>query len=202
MTEPQELRSIDELFRNTFNNLPDTPADSGWDTPSDRVWQHVNEHMPVSKTGWGLKSILLFAGFAAIIALGLYLTLSTNEEPVPATNNIELEKTTSVADQAVVEVPPVSESETPEIAVPQKKAAAKVKTSSQKVKEHNKSVEDEVAFTHEQRQSGAAPLPGTSSVKPPNTTEELKLERARQLEELWKTPLEPLPVPSSKDTKK
>ncbi|MEZ4891702.1 MAG: hypothetical protein R2778_01660 [Saprospiraceae bacterium] len=201
MTEPQELRSIDELFRNTFNNLPDTPADSGWDTPSDRVWQHVNEHMPVSKTGWGLKSILLFAGFAAIIALGLYLTLSTNEEPVPATNNIELEKTTSVADQAVVEVPPVSESETPEIAVPQKKAAAKVKTSSQKVKEHNKSVEDEVAYSRT-KTSGAAPLPGTSSVKPPNTTEELKLERARQLEELWKTPLEPLPVPSSKDTKK
>jgi hypothetical protein len=41
MTDPKEFNSLDELFRKTFDDLPETPASSGWDTPSPQVWDEV-----------------------------------------------------------------------------------------------------------------------------------------------------------------
>jgi len=57
---------IDDLFRQTFSSLPPEPNASGWDTPSERVWQQVQAGIkPIPKSGIGSTSI--WAGAIVII---------------------------------------------------------------------------------------------------------------------------------------
>lgn len=223
MTEPQELRSIDELFRNTFNNLPETPAENGWDVPSDKVWQHVRNNIQAPRFGWNWQSLLIFSGFAVVVVLGLYLAFSSSRPDAPGS---------AVSSAPVVAAPvmpaptTIAESTTPHVvAVPQKmvahptsnrSAAGHIQAAPQPVQaefvkapekpetpavvkppvqQQNTTTDAEVA---QPRTTMAAPLPGTHQTKSPNTTEELKAEHQKQLEMLWKTPLEMLPVPRRK----
>lgn len=81
MTEPQqEFNALDELFRKTFQNMPDTPAANGWDTPSDKVWQHVQHNMPRPASAWSAKTIGLLSAFAVVLAFGLFMLF----QPKPA----------------------------------------------------------------------------------------------------------------------
>lgn len=72
MTEPQEFDSIDELFRQTFKDLPESPAPNGWDVPSERVWDHVRTHMPTPKQGWTWRAWSMAGALVVVLALGLY----------------------------------------------------------------------------------------------------------------------------------
>ena len=225
MTDP---RSIDELFKNTFDNLPDSPADSGWDTPSERVWQHVRENIKPPRSGWNIQSILILAGFAATLAVGLYFVYSAPKKPVPApvvaTAPVVAEKESTAAPVAApVTVQP--ETIEPAAAIQPQRTIQSPKQRShptahlttvvaqpvvEPVKETVVAVEAKQPVTvvqvekeaapevvnHRdlQRTSGAAPLPGSKQGVIPNTTEERKAERARQLEKRWKTPLDLLPI--------
>ena len=81
MTEPQhDFNSLDDLFRKTFQNLPETPAPNGWDAPSDKVWQHVQQNMPRPASRWTVKTIGLLSAFAVVLAVGLYML----SQPKPA----------------------------------------------------------------------------------------------------------------------
>ena len=81
MTEQQAQSPIDDLFRKTLENLPDTPAESGWDTPSDRVWQQVQLNIAAPRKGMSTQSIVLLAALVLSLGAGLYWMLS---KPVPA----------------------------------------------------------------------------------------------------------------------
>lgn len=73
MTEFQANSPIDELFRKTIENLPDTPGESGWDTPSDRVWQQVQANMPkAQQNGWSAGSIMLLSALVIALFAALY----------------------------------------------------------------------------------------------------------------------------------
>jgi hypothetical protein len=203
MTEPQELRSIDELFRNTFNNLPDTPAENGWDLPSDQVWQHVRENIKAPRSGWSLKSKLLLAGFAVTVAIGLYFAFATPQkvEEKQAEAVVNVVKTPEAATEAAPVAAPEVTPEGAAVVVPVHKTARavapkKVKnTPAKNVAIAPVQTADTPAKVERDapRMRGAVPLPGTPNVIP-NTTEELKAERARQLEKRWKTPLKLLPM--------
>lgn len=204
MTEPQELRSIDELFRNTFNNLPDTPSESGWDTPSEQVWKHVSEQIKAPGSAWNLKSRMtlsnvlwvLGGSLSVAILFGLYYAYVKPADLETKPKAAEPPTATSVETPAPAQENSVRPTEIrPEVSTPaatQRKIIPQLKKPSPPVnpvllKPVNSRVETP-------RSSGAAPLPGTNGSVKPNTREERKAEHARQLEQKWKTPVELLPL--------
>lgn len=201
MTEPQELRSIDELFKNTFDNLPDTPADTGWDTPSERVWDHVRHNIQAPKTGWSLQSLMLLAGFAVIVAVGLYFAFSAPEKVDQPAVESTVDTSITVPVETPVLVPetiasiPVQENAAKKALEPQKARSKWEKSYQKPLPAMKNPVNSEREMP---RTTGAAPLPGSNTPVIPNTTEALKIEHAKALEQLWQTPLDVLPVPNTK----
>jgi hypothetical protein len=203
MKEPQELRSVDELFRNTFNNLPDTHADSGWDTPSEQVWKHVQEQIQTPRAGWGLELMLILVGFAGFLALGLFLTFTPFAKVEEKTVVPTVTPITTPTTPAPITAPEMVESAVSTAATTEPKQVS-VPTLRRSVGEKNRatpaaeSPEKVNSSLENPRLSGAAPLPGSKSGPIRNTREELKAEHARQVELCWKTPLKLLPVPRNK----
>lgn len=185
MTEPQDFESLDELFRKTFDHLPETPAPSGWDRPSERVWQHVQTTIQAPQNGWSAKAITLVSALAVTVAIGLYLFV-IRPEPVAET-------TTPVA-QPVLTAPVIATPAATEIIaavpVPEKTTSAKQIISSHIRPQQKQVVKPtlpaEISPAGNQRPSGSIPLPGSKAVAPNNTV--------ANLEQLWQTPLETLPV--------
>ncbi len=88
MANNQEFNSIDELFRKSFNDLPATPANNGWDTPSDRVWQNINAHVQPATGGWSAGTKWLAAvSISALVLVGAYWAFNRTEPAatLPAT---------------------------------------------------------------------------------------------------------------------
>lgn len=185
MTEPQDFESLDELFRKTFDNLPETPSKSGWDRPSDRVWQHVQATVQPPKSGWSAKAITLVSALAVTVVIGLYLFVSrpvqptetpaTTQQPAIAAPSVEI----PVATETVVAVPSTATS------VPKKQTATRNIRKPQNLDNSPRNSTIEAPVEH-QRSSGSIPLPGSKAIAPNNTID--------KLEQLWQTPLEPLPV--------
>jgi hypothetical protein len=67
----KDTQPIDELFRKTFESMPQTPASSGWDVPSDRVWQNVQGGIAQTGVTLGTK-IALVAASVLCIAVATY----------------------------------------------------------------------------------------------------------------------------------
>lgn len=186
MTEPQDFESLDELFRKTFDNLPENASPSGWDRPSERVWQHIQTTVQPPRSGWSTRTITLVSALAVTIVIGLYLFISRPVQPVETVTPAQPDTPAT----AVVETPAISETAVPTTTTtpPAPKPAhvvvrKKQVTAQQDTPAPKPAVAEPVT---NQRPSGSIPLPG-STVAPPNNTIE-KLER------LWKTPLETLPV--------
>ncbi|HNG90583.1 MAG TPA: hypothetical protein PK858_10270, partial [Saprospiraceae bacterium] len=128
MADPQQERTpLDDLFRKTFENLPDAPSASGWDAPSEKVWQHVQSHIRPPRSGWSLQGLSLIAAFAVVVAVGLYfLTQRQPAQPQPAAVPAPVEAPVHVAPAPQSAMP---EAEQPVTATPSAKPAAKPATS-------------------------------------------------------------------------
>ncbi len=163
MTEQQAKSPIDDLFRNSFESLPNTPAESGWDTPSDRVWQHVQANIQSPRKGWSTQSLVLIAAFAVSLAIGIYWMLSQKTEK-PATA-----PTVTPVEQPVV-APLKSDTpiENQPIATPKSSTGNTLKDSPPSPRN---STEEHGAKTGN---NTAQPLPGSKQTLPPNTTEAQK----------------------------
>jgi hypothetical protein len=162
MTEQQAQNPIDDFFRNTFENLPDTPAESGWDTPSDRVWQHVQANIQTPKKGWGIQMYVLLAAFAVVAVAGLYWMFAAPVEK-PAVPPSPVEQ-------------PVQVSETPAEKVENQPTAAPNSSTGTTIKEKSKPTPRNSTEEKQVMPSGnaAQPLPGSKTTLPPNTTEAQK----------------------------
>jgi outer membrane biosynthesis protein TonB len=159
MTEPQhDFNSLDELFRKTFQNLPDAPAPNGWDTPSGKVWQHVQQNMPRPASRWTVKSIGLLSAFAVVLAVGLYML----SQPKPAAPVHVPQPTPTV-------VPPAANPEPATVAQPDIQPSAKPepqKTSKPKAGKPQNPATDPVNSTQQAtppKPGSAKPLPGSNS---------------------------------------
>lgn len=172
MTDPQqESGSLDELFRKTFEHLPDTPDASGWDTPSDQVWQHVQANIQTPKSGWTLSSIGLVSALAVVLTVGLYLFFS-RPASVPPPPAAETPATAAPADNKPVEVAaPTSPAETKPAPLPTAKFP-KPQRSAPPAQAPVNSVQENHA--EEKRPAVAKPLPGGSEPLSPNNTEKDK----------------------------
>jgi cytoskeletal protein RodZ len=71
MRDPQEKHPIDERFHQAFEQLPATPASNGWDSPSAKVWDNIQQEIQPRKNPlWNTRSWILLAFVS--IALGVW----------------------------------------------------------------------------------------------------------------------------------
>lgn len=84
MTEPNSYNSIDALFKKAFDGLPETPSSEGWDTPSGKVWEHVQTRIEAPRNGWSAQTLRMITAFAVVLSVALYLVLFSNKSiPTP-----------------------------------------------------------------------------------------------------------------------
>lgn len=200
MTDPKEFNSLDELFRKTFEDLPDTPAPSGWDAPSPRVWDEVRVRLKPPRSGWSTQALMLVSGLAVVLLLGLYWVLSRPDQaaemppaletPAAAVTTPELRETTAIAGTDKMETsitqPKISAAPTrqnldrqQETARPETPVSPAPNTTERQKEEQGRV-----------RPSGSAPLPGSNPASP-NTTVRRQAEAWRSAP--WAKPLAPLP---------
>lgn len=189
MTDPKDFESLDDLFRKTFEKLPETPSKSGWDTPSERVWQHVQSQIKPPRTGWSAQTITLLTAFAVTLAVGLYLIFARPEkQESPAREN--------PAVAAAPEMPSSEKELAAETTVPalpaEKSPLTPLKSSKQKQGKTARLQDGERIRSEVPDAENTNPA-GKKTVSP-NTMERRKAELARKAEKAWKTPLEPLPL--------
>ena len=189
MSEPQDFESLDDLFRKTFDRLPENAASNGWDRPSDRVWQHIQATVQPPRSGWSAKAITLVSALAVTIVVGLYLFISRTDQPVQTTTPAVVEQPVA-ATAPTVSTPaavPETVAATP-VPVPETRPTAvrSIRTPRPVTPPVTPQISEERPASVSQRPTGSAPLPGSQAV-PPNTT-------VLNLDRLWATPLEPLPV--------
>lgn len=187
MTEPQDFESLDELFRKTFDQLPENAAPSGWDRPSDRVWQHIQTTVQPPSSGWSAKAITLVSALAVTIVVGLYLFVT---RPVPVVE-MPAQPEQTVAAAPVVPQPAAA----PEVIVPTPSPvtatnAPRHHTTVRQIRPASSTVSTPAPAVTvvPQRPAGSLPIPGSDAISP-NTT----VDRQR-LEDLRMDPLQPLPV--------
>ena len=196
MTEQKEFESLDELFRKTFDNLPETPAKSGWDTPSERVWQHVQEQIKPPQSGWSPQTLTLIAAFVVTLTVGLYLFLNRPTQPEtpaavppPVVAEMAEQPASNTGTQEQLNVTPVVAPESSGSVVPAKTSKKKSSGAEQPLPENN--TESEAAEVNQTDSSKEKPAEQKRKV--PNTTLRLKAELAKRAEEAWGKPLDPLP---------
>ena len=192
MEDPQEYKSLDELFRKTFEELPETPTPSGWDVPSPRVWEQVQANIPAPKSGWTTQSLLLLSSMAVVLLLGLYWALSRPDQPdndaPPTTEQPAVAADTPIgADQperaaSVAEIPVAVPAP---LSAPTQRRHPDTATKTETLLPADGTEEEPTL----QRPAGSIPLPGTAQA--PNTTIRRQMEELRNAP--WAQPLEPLP---------
>lgn len=169
MNTSRDVNPLDEFFRNTLENLPDTPGATGWDTPSDRVWQQVQGTLKTPPSGGHLRNWVLAGVVGAAALAGLYLFAGPKPSPAPVA-------------QPETTVPPVV---TPpvETAAPSVTTAPAAEPARKNTKPASKSprLEKEEGRTAPAQQPDrrtAAPLPGSKEA-PHNTKEANDQKRVR-----------------------
>lgn len=201
MADTKEFESLDELFRKTFDNLPETPAQSGWDAPSERVWQHVQSQIKPPRSGWSAQTISLIAAFAVTLVVGLYLFLNQPEKtetpvatPPPAAAVKETVEPPAANIVATTDEPAPQETASLPAKSLKGKSGATVASPVTEQSEAAKTVQDDSS-------EGADLKPDDKKPVPPNTTERRKAELAKRAEAAWKTPLQSLPQRWPKEVK-
>ena len=195
MTDPKEFESLDELFRKTFDKLPDTPDPSGWDNPSGRVWQHVQAQIAPSGGGWSLQTVAIIAAFAVALTVGLYLLLSRGQEAdMPATEvpvAVETPRLTPTEPAAEMPLAATSGQEEQVVQLSENNQVGK-KSQMRALTRKKPRTADQEASASDHTDEKAAPS-GKAPVSP-NTMQRRKAELARKAAVAWKTPLTTLPL--------
>lgn len=186
MAEQKDFHSLDELFRKSFENLPDSPDASGWDTPSDRVWQHVQTQIKPPHQGWSSSQILLVASGAIAIAVGLYLAFARPVQPATNQQGAPEQANQPPAAELPVTATP-AETEKPYVLPARPHPVEKVKPASKDV-----SPASTPAAPADERPVVETPLQGTPPqpvVKPENSTGKMVNSSGRRAERTGALPL-------------
>lgn len=177
MNTSQDVNPLDNFFRNTLESLPETPGESGWDQPSDRVWQQVQAGIKAPQSGWSLKTWALVGLGTGLLLTALYFMVGQKPQPVPAPQNVTAPLPHSTATEAPAALPESAtapkSAETPgTVAEPAKKAAkpSNPKASATKTANDPDNVSPAPDNTGRVRPNSSTPLPGSKDV-PHNTRE-------------------------------
>lgn len=143
MAQNQDFNSLDELFKKTFDNLPDAPSTNGWDVPSEKVWQGVRQNFSAPASS-GFSKILAAAAVLAVVAAAVYFFSKNGDAgkiEAPVQPTVEQPTAVQPVDNQTVSQPAATE-----------KPAEKAKTDATKP------------------ESGTAAKPKLSPVPPVNST--------------------------------
>jgi hypothetical protein len=220
MTDNQEKHSIDDLFHQAFEALPPQPGTSGWDKPSDRVWQHLEKQIDTPTKGNNLFGKIV--GGVAVLAvavtawyywsqpaptpvpvkIGIEAPIQAPESaptvaetPIPGQTNNRLHTVTPKVPTAVVQTPPAEVA--PVLTVPATTPPAVPGDGKSQALPVSANTDKAPNVTEQRRiedlQNGKSrALPGTrDAIAPPNTTERRRVDDL--LNGNWRKPLQPLP---------
>ncbi len=201
MTEPNSYNSIDALFKKAFDGLPETPSSEGWDTPSGKVWEHVQTRIEAPRNGWSAQTLGLIAAFAVVLSIALYLVLfSYKSTPTPVvadpnTPGMVETPTQQETAPAVINSPVTApvESKMPNTATKNRGVQSKAPTNTINTatpKLDNQPEQSAIGRRIAPRPGAALPLPGSKPASP-NTTVARK-------QQSWQTPLPYLPMQRNK----
>jgi hypothetical protein len=182
MAENKEFESVDEIFRKTFDALNDAPSNSGWDTPSDRVWQQVQTGIGQKNNGWTTGKMLAAAAITLVVAASLYITFKA-QNPAVETPNVPATPTETPAvanSPETVTAPAASPEKTVLPAVKEKKKITPAKSlpgSSATTPELPSNPQD-VSTEAQTEKTGTQPAAQQpkNTVKPPNSVERNRLK--------------------------
>ena len=175
MTGKEEFEPLDEMFRKTFQDLPDTPATSGWDVPSPRVWQRVQVEMKPSTTGWAFQTWAMLAVLTVLLGAGLYYFYGKSQPaPLPAPTPVEQPVVTPPTPAPSQEITPTAPVEKPAVNPTAKTRPATAGTHS------NQSVNSTTnPRGTDPGKVQAVPLPGSKPAVP-NSTEREKSKEGKE----------------------
>lgn len=175
---------IDELFRQTFKEMPPQPDPSGWDKPSERVWEGIqNGIKPAPATG--ISRIALWGGAIALVAGGILLWTMLLK-PQPAQQQPILQPTESAPENNPA-TPTATPDPVPSTAVPEKTENKKpvvkpeISKTPKVVPDNTEPAAPPAAPVNKAVDSAptkpgrSIPLPGTAT-EPRNTTEKKQKE--------------------------
>lgn len=177
MKEPKEFHPIDDFYRKTLENLPENPVEPGWDAPSERVWQQVQQGIRPAST-W--PKMLGAAAIIALVATAAYVFLAPPEQPgaqpvetpQPAQQQLETAPEMASPTQPAAAQPPVLPKTRPAGNAPQNVAP----------QPHN---------TTEAGASNASPMPVPQVVEPAATPPSPSATSAQPVENQPKTEAKP-----------
>lgn len=172
MNTQRDANPIDDLFRQSFEALPDAPSASGWDAPSEHVWQGIQTKMKPHGSAGFPKAWLLGAAAIACLTAGIWWFART---PAPANDNsapVEHVPTSTSTPNSTTPPPHQAQSDQaqsqPDAMLPKAKSAPKVVAPQPAV-----SAPATTPLTSEPQHNkpgSAMPLPNTKDV-PRNTHE-------------------------------
>lgn len=171
MTDQQDYRSIDELFKRTFDDLPDTPSSTGWDLPSGKVWEHVQGRIQTPKSGWSSQALTLVSAFAVVLTVGMYLFFGSGEQKQNAPEPAKTEQRSGNTGTAMSPDPVTSTTaETSESPVAPRSETGVASTPQQRLPNKNRVANSPVnSSKNNPAQRDAVELPKTQTAKPQHT---------------------------------
>ena len=173
MRDPQEKHPIDEQFQQAFGQLPANPAPNGWDSPSAKVWEQIQQEIkPRQHPLWNTRSWILLAFVS--IALGVWWWNRPAQIPIQTPVQQPVTPTeTPVAAPVENPAPATSTPETPATAkeAPIKPAPVNKVNTTNTIDAVNSKEAESGAKAPSPRNSKSEALPGSKS-SARNTTEQ------------------------------
>jgi outer membrane biosynthesis protein TonB len=163
----QDKDPIDDAFRRAFDELPEVPASSGWDAPSEKVWAGIQTGMPTTPKSNFRMYLIAALGVTAMIAALFWML----RQPASVSVSPRAQPPAPVEVPVAVPVPAPSAIQVP-------KEEAHPAPTVQKSKHKHKATapapahsdEAPAASKHPAQPGTSMPLPGSEQV-PRNTTE-------------------------------
>jgi hypothetical protein len=97
MSDNYKKDKLEDLFKGSFDDLPETPAENGWDLPSDGVWSRVDANLrPGGRRRGGLVWWMLGLGLMIIIGWAIFWTTQQEHfDPAEIEHKLEIVESTN-----------------------------------------------------------------------------------------------------------
>lgn len=94
MTGSNDKDTLDRFFREAFEQMPETPAPTGWDAPPSDMWSKIQTDLNTTPTPPAARfGRLWYVGAAGVVALLALFLYFSNTSAEPSAESAEVAKT-------------------------------------------------------------------------------------------------------------